>query len=129
MKYCFVLLFASLIGDAYAFMNHPQYVAIVGKYASVLSAKAWKEATEELGKKRASPKKRTPPKIKEAPRKISNKAWKNAVEQPDESVGASKKSQSSQQQKAAVALFLGACLFDFFVTHHGVGPWDPNYVL
>lgn len=33
------------------------------------------------------------------------------------------------QLYGALAIFVVGCLFDFFVTHHGVGPWDPNYVL
>mmetsp|Transcript_4243 Transcript_4243/g.8214 ORF Transcript_4243/g.8214 Transcript_4243/m.8214 type:complete len:111 (-) Transcript_4243:492-824(-) len=33
------------------------------------------------------------------------------------------------QQKGAVAVFLVSILFDFFVTHHGIGFWDPNYVV
>ena len=35
----------------------------------------------------------------------------------------------AQQQSYALGLFFVACIYDFFVTHHGVGFWDPNYVL
>eukprot|EP00588_Corethron_pennatum_P011928 CAMPEP_0194274176 /NCGR_PEP_ID=MMETSP0169-20130528/7323_1 /TAXON_ID=218684 /ORGANISM="Corethron pennatum, Strain L29A3" /LENGTH=87 /DNA_ID=CAMNT_0039017301 /DNA_START=60 /DNA_END=323 /DNA_ORIENTATION=- len=33
------------------------------------------------------------------------------------------------QQLGAAAVLLVGILYDFFVTHHGVGPWDPNYIL
>jgi len=33
------------------------------------------------------------------------------------------------QQVGALAVFAFAALFDFFVTHHGVGFWDPSYKL
>mmetsp|Transcript_36473 Transcript_36473/g.43962 ORF Transcript_36473/g.43962 Transcript_36473/m.43962 type:complete len:122 (+) Transcript_36473:48-413(+) len=33
------------------------------------------------------------------------------------------------QQLGAAAVLLVGVLYDFFVTHQGVGPWDPNYVL
>jgi len=34
-----------------------------------------------------------------------------------------------KQQLGAGAVLLFGILYDFFVTHHGVGPWDPNYIL
>jgi hypothetical protein len=34
-----------------------------------------------------------------------------------------------KQQIGAVAVLLFGVLFDFFVTHHGVGFWDPNYIV
>jgi len=32
------------------------------------------------------------------------------------------------QQLGAAAVLAFGILYDFFVTHHGVGFWDPNYV-
>ena len=34
-----------------------------------------------------------------------------------------------KQQIGAVTVLLFGVLFDFFVTHHGVGFWDPNYIV
>jgi len=33
-----------------------------------------------------------------------------------------------KQQLGAVALLSFGIVYDFFVTHHGVGFWDPNYI-
>ena len=33
------------------------------------------------------------------------------------------------QQLGAGAVVLFGVLYDFFVTHHGVGFWDPNYIV
>jgi|AntRauTorckE5430_2_1112549.scaffolds.fasta_scaffold151729_1 hypothetical protein len=44
-------------------------------------------------------------------------------------VGNTPKPKDNSQLYGALAFFAVGCLFDFFVTHHGVGPWDPNYVL
>mmetsp|Transcript_453 Transcript_453/g.1372 ORF Transcript_453/g.1372 Transcript_453/m.1372 type:complete len:116 (-) Transcript_453:523-870(-) len=38
------------------------------------------------------------------------------------------KERRRRQQIGAAAVFLFGALYDFFVTHHGVGFWDPNYV-
>ena len=34
-----------------------------------------------------------------------------------------------KQQLGAAAVVLFGVLYDFFITHHGVGFWDPNYVV
>mmetsp|Transcript_36982 Transcript_36982/g.66540 ORF Transcript_36982/g.66540 Transcript_36982/m.66540 type:complete len:121 (-) Transcript_36982:276-638(-) len=34
-----------------------------------------------------------------------------------------------KQQLGAAAVLLFGVLYDFFITHHGVGFWDPNYVV
>ena len=124
-----VLSFVILLSySAQAFVNNQIYSQIVtNKAVVIVSAKAWKDATEELGKKKQKNNPKVPPikTVKPAATK-SNNAWKNAVEMPDESEKMSKK---SQQQSGAAAVFLAACAFDLFVTHQGVGPWDPNYVL
>jgi len=39
----------------------------------------------------------------------------------------SKARRKTQQVGAAAVLFVGI-VYDFFVTHHGVGFWDPNYI-
>jgi hypothetical protein len=38
------------------------------------------------------------------------------------------KAKRRSQQLGAGALLLFGVLYDFFITHHGVGFWDPNYV-
>ena len=38
------------------------------------------------------------------------------------------KAKRKNQQLGAAALLLFGILYDFFVTHNGVGFWDPNYV-
>jgi hypothetical protein len=40
----------------------------------------------------------------------------------------SSKARRRSQQLGAGALLLFGVLYDFFITHHGVGFWDPNYV-
>lgn len=44
-------------------------------------------------------------------------------------VDSTSKPKDNSQLYGALAFFAVGCLFDFFVTHHGIGPWDPNYVL
>lgn len=46
----------------------------------------------------------------------------------DDELDERKKRQRNQQLGAAALLLFGA-LYDFFITHHGVGIGDPNYVI
>lgn len=54
---------------------------------------------------------------------LSAKKIDTEVNQPTE------EERRQKQQIGAAAVVIFAVLFDFFVTHHGVGFWDPNYVV
>ena len=47
----------------------------------------------------------------------------------DESESDERQAKRRNQQLGAGALVLFGVLYDFFVTHHGVGFWDPNYIV
>jgi hypothetical protein len=48
-----------------------------------------------------------------------------AAESDDES----RQTKRRNQQLGAAAVVLFGVLYDFFVTHHGIGFWDPNYIV
>jgi hypothetical protein len=52
-----------------------------------------------------------------------------AAKNKKDDVNSTPTQRDNKQLYGALAIFAVGCLFDFFVTHHGVGPWDPNYVL
>jgi hypothetical protein len=55
---------------------------------------------------------------------VTSTSLSMATEESEES-----KAKRRNQQLGAGALLLFGVLYDFFITHHGVGFWDPNYVL
>ena len=47
----------------------------------------------------------------------------------EESDETSRQTKRRNQQLGAAGVVLFGVLYDFFVTHHGVGFWDPNYIV
>jgi hypothetical protein len=54
---------------------------------------------------------------------VTSTSLSMATEESEES-----KAKRRSQQLGAGALLLFGVLYDFFITHHGIGFWDPNYV-
>jgi len=46
----------------------------------------------------------------------------------EEELTISREERQKKQQLGAVALLSFGIVYDFFVTHHGIGFWDPNYI-
>jgi hypothetical protein len=55
---------------------------------------------------------------------VTSTSLSMATEESEES-----KEKRKKQQLGAAAVLLFGVLYDFFITHHGVGFWDPNYVV
>ena len=52
-----------------------------------------------------------------------------SIDDDDKSTTGKNENRQRNQQFGAVAVILFGVVYDFFITHQGIGFWDPNYVV